>query len=159
MITQQKPPQQTARYVPANDLDLQMSITNPAWQELSPELRGKLVKQVGEKIIKGEKEKVYEELAGVLGIYTRDIRLGNISPITGEFDFIVYYLELAVDLLSVGMVESSITSLNKALSRLEPSSSRGGFVRKLLNTVRNENVNKTLEPEKRRIMGKKMGES
>lgn len=147
-----------ARNVPANDLDLQMQITNPAWQQLHPQLREKLVRLVKETVVKGEVKKIYEEISGVLTVYSRDIRLGNISTVSGEFDYVVYYLELAVDLLSCGMVESSITALNKALARLETSSSRGGFLRKLLNTVRTENVNKTLEPDKRRIMGKNMGD-
>jgi len=149
------------RSIPANFLDLQMQITDPAWQNLSPELQAKLMRNIGEQIEKeivdGQevevKKQVYEKLSGVLAVYTRDIRLGNLSSFNGEFEFVSYYLELAVDLLQDGKPDACVVALNKALARLELSSSRGGFLRKLFNTFRSENVSSSIEPEKRNIMG------
>ena len=149
------------RQVPANDLDMQMQITNPAWQRLSPQLRSKLVKIVGEQNITlkdgtTQKQNIAEELHGLLGIYTRDVRLGNLSAWNGEFDFVRYYLEFSVDLLSVNMPDACICALNRALSVLELSNSKSGFLRKLINTIRQENYS-NVEPEKRNLMGASPG--
>ena len=141
------------RSVPSNELDLQMQITDPAWQRLSPDLQEKLLNLVGYQMEDDVKKAVYEKLSGILGIYTRDLRLGNISNLNGEFDYVSYYIELSVDLLACGMSKSCIASLNKALARLELSSSRRGFLRKLINTFRQEKITNTLEPEKKNLMG------
>lgn len=143
------------RQVPTSDLDLQMQITDPAWQNLSPQLRNKLVKLVGTELKDNIQQDIYDELSGILGLYTRDIRLGNLSSFNGEFQYVSYYLDLAVDLLSNGMTESCITAMNKALSILELSSSKGGFLRKLINTFRTEKISNVLEPERKNIMGGK----
>ena len=141
------------RSVPSNELDLQMQITDPAWQRLSPDLQEKLLKLVGTEIQDNIQKEIYEKLSGILGIYTRDIRLGNLSAYNGEFEFVSYYLELAVDLLSAGFPEACICSLNKALAILELSSSKSGFLRKLINTFRQERITNVLEPEKKNLMG------
>ena len=147
---------QEPRNVPASELDLQMQITDPAWQRLTPQLRNKLIVKIGEQIVKvngkDTTQNIVEELHGILGVYTRDIRLGNLSAWNGESDFVRYYLELAVDFLGVDMPSACVTALNRALSVLELSSSKSGFLRKLINTIRQENYS-NVEPEKRNFMG------
>ncbi|MBW2994262.1 hypothetical protein KY315_02475 [Candidatus Woesearchaeota archaeon] len=149
--------QKDPKEVPANELDFNYQLIEPTWQNLSPHLRKKLVKRKGDKIIisideKGNqhrtKMEIYEELAGILALYTKDIRLGNLSTMNGEYDYVVYYLELAPRLLMKGYVRSCITSLNKALSHLETSNSKSAKLRELMQTI----IHKTSgseEPEKK----------
>jgi hypothetical protein len=144
---------QRPRQVPANELDLQMQITTPGWQNLSPQLQEKLIKFLREEIIEGEPKKVYDQLSGILAIYTQDVRLGNLSTFNGEYDYVSYYLELAVDLLEAEQPQATVVALNRALAKLELSSSKGGFLRKLFNTIRSENLSKSLEPDKKRPFG------
>jgi len=149
------------RSVPANELDLQMQMTEPGWQELSTDLRSKLMKIISKEEVDGKTVITYEELSGILALYTKDIRLGNLSTWNGEYEYVSYYLELAVDLLQSEFPMSCIVAMNKALAHLELSGSKSGFLRKLFNTIFSENVSKTMEPEKRRLMGggKKRGEA
>jgi len=144
---------QYPRNVPANDLDLQMQVTDPAWQRLSPHLQEKLIKLVEEKIEGNKKISTYEQLHGILAIYTRDLRLANLSVWNGEYDYCSYYVELAVDLLEADMPQACIIALNKALARSELSSSKGGFLRKMFNTFRTESYQKALEPTKKSPFG------
>lgn len=140
--------------MPANDLDMQMLITDPAWQNLSPQLREQLIKLISTTVDEqGNIKEEYSELHGILGVYTRDIRLGNLSSFNGEFEFVSYYLELAVDLLEDGQPSACVVALNKGLSILELSSSKGGFLRKLLNTLVTESYTNSLEPEKKNPLG------
>jgi len=149
-------PQQQTRTVPANDLDLQFQVTEPTWQQLSPNLQNKLsvskgfieVKDKDGKPIQAE---VKEYLSGILAIYTRDMRLGNLSG--QEFEYVSYFVDLAVDLLEEGYPNACVVSLNKALSKLEISSSKSGFLRKLFRTTRNENAISSLEPPKKNPFG------
>lgn len=157
--------QQMPRNVPANDLDMQMQVTDPAWQNLSPELQAKLMKYVGEKTVRKlinnkeqeVKEQVFQKLSGILAVYTRDARLGNLSQMNGEYEYVSYYFELAVDLLENEMPNACVVALNKALSKLEVSSSKAGFLRKMLNTFRHESLNNSLEAEKKSPLGGKTG--
>ena len=144
---------QHPRSVPANDLDLQMQVTDPAWQNLSPDLQEKLLKKIGEEIQDGESKTLYETLHGILGLYTRDIRLGNLSTWNGEYDFVSYFLESAVIYLEAKFPRACICALNLALAKLEPSSSKSGFLRKLINTIRSESYKSSLEPEKKSPLG------
>lgn len=146
-------PIQIPRNVPANDLDLQMQVTDPAWQRLSPHLQEKLIRLVEEKVVGNKKISTYEQLHGILAIYTRDLRLANLSVWNGEYDYCSYYVELSVDLLEAEMPESCIIALNKALARSELSSSKGGFLRKMFNTFRTETYQKSLEPQKKGPFG------
>ena len=144
------------RTVPANDLDLQFQVTEPTWQQLSEGLQKKLSRSKGLTTIKNDngqdvQVEIREYLSGILAVYTRDMRLGNLS--TQEFEYVSYYVDLAVDLLEEGFPSACVVALNKALSRLEISSSKGGFLRKLFRTSRNENVLTSMEPPKKNPFG------
>jgi len=148
--------QNNTRTVPANDLDLQFQVTEPTWQQVSKGLDNKLSRSKGFTTVKNDKGEdvkveVREYLSGILAVYTRDMRLGNLSA--QEFEYVAYYVDLAVDLLEEGYASACVIALNKALSRLEISSSKGGFLRKLFRTARNENVLTSLEPPKKNPFG------
>jgi hypothetical protein len=149
--------QKDPKEVPANELDFNFQLIEPTWQNISPHLRKKLIIRKGNRTIEttdstGHKKKtkfeIYGELSGILAMYTKDIRLGNISTANGEYEYVVFYMELAVRLLMKGHVRASITSLNKALSRLETSNSKLGKLREIMQTIIHR-TSGTEEPEKK----------
>lgn len=143
--------EKTQRNVPATNLDLQMLTTEPGWQNLNPDLQAKLIKIIEETA----EQTIIDKLHGILAVYTKDIRLGNLSTASGEYEFVAYYLELAVDLLDSGFSEPCILALNKALSHLELSSSKSGFLRKNFNTYREEKLSNQIDPPKKSPLGGK----
>ena len=78
------------RATPVNELDLQMQLVEPGWQNLSPQLRTLLIRKVNETVQETKegivRKEFYEELSGILAVYTRDIRLGNLSQWSGEYE-------------------------------------------------------------------------
>jgi hypothetical protein len=145
----QQQPQQN-RSVPISELDYQYRTTEPNWGKIDvpAELRSKLM-QISEGV-DDDGNPVYtpESLWGLLGYYTRDMRLANLSTFNNEFDYCMYYIDLAGDCLREGYTESFLTSLSRAVTILELSQSKGGFFRKLLNTFRSEQSIETIEPKK-----------
>jgi len=138
------------REVPVNELDLQLQTTNPKWGDyISPEFRARLMTES-----KTEDELKLWEL---LQFYTRDVRLGNLSAT--ELNYCRYYLDLAADCLENQYKNSFIIALSRAVTVLETSQSKGGFLRKLFGTVRHESESiERREPIKRGLFGQKKGE-
>jgi len=145
------------RDVPHNEMDLQMQLTNPKWgHEVPEELKEKLSAIKGyAKTENGEYVEVKDQLWGLLSFYTRDVRLGNLSTMWGEVEYCRYYLDLANDLLRENYVQSFLTCLSRVATVLELSQSKGGFLRKLINTIRQEHLREEREPKKRNIFGGK----
>ena len=145
------------RTTPQSELDLQMLMTDPKWgNEVSPELKLKLTKILGYVRTKDDKlEAIQESLWGLLSMYTRDIRLGNLSQFYGEVYYVQYYLDLAGDCLREGYVGAFMKSLSLAVTVLEVSQSRGGFLRKRHNTYTQESYNENKEPQKQSLFGNK----
>lgn len=145
--------EQQLRTVPNSSLDLNFLLTNSAWgsQEVSPDLKKKLTKAAvtdenGNEVV------TEESLWGILNYYTRDMRLGNLDK--SELDYCRHYIQLAGDYLSVPfMVEPFIICLSRAASILETSQSKGGFLRRIINTLRSENVSQQIEPPKKAFFG------
>lgn len=142
------------RSTPTNDLDLNLMLTDSVWgkPEVSPELKTRL-----NKIFKGQNETgeavdVIESLWGLLGFYTRDLRLANLSPWNGEFNYCQYYLDLANDMLQAGEIEPFIICLSRVATILELSQSKGGFLRRRQNTFTHETKGDE-EPAKKSLMG------
>lgn len=159
-ITEDEP----VRDVPTSDLDMNMLLANPAWQDLKPNLRSKLMKWIREEesqikdkdgnVIEIKKTNFYDDLSAILAVYTRDFRLGNISTGNGEYEFVVHHLRLAVEYLTLDYKNCFMLSLNKSLSYLETSSSKKGFLRKLLQTIRYQQVDdENTDPEKKSPLG------
>lgn len=88
-----------------------------------------------------------------LGFLTKDVRLGNISKLTGEADYCTYYLDLAGDLLEAGYPNAHITALQRVAVKLEVSQSIGGFLRKRQGTITQENITNELDPKKKSFFG------
>lgn len=125
------------REIPMNNLDAEMILTNPVWgREIPEELYNKLQEKWGE-----------------LGFYTRDLRLGNLKD-EQELE-VNYYLNLAGECLQRGCVESFMFCLRKAITMTEVSQSRNMSLRKIMNTLTYENVNKKDEgkEEKKGLIG------
>jgi len=144
------------REVPHSDIDLQMQMTNPEWGHKVPqELKDKLTKIKGYSPSDDGKSYtvIKEELWGLLSFYTRDVRLGNLNVFLGETEYCRYYLDLASDLLREDYIDPFLTCLSRVVSVLELSQSRGGFLRRQNNTIRQEHSREEKEPKKRNLFG------
>jgi hypothetical protein len=140
-----------------------MIVTDPQWGKSIPdELRRKLLVLVetGKTIDtdEGKKVEVFEDdLWSLMSFYSRDIRLSNLSSMNGELEYVEYYLNLASDCLRHGLLRSFIKSLSLAVSRMEVSQAKNGFLRKRQGTITQENFDNK-EPQKRGIFGLKKGD-
>lgn len=160
------------RTIPRNELEYNLILTDTLWgsAQISEELKDKLKKEYGYydykrddkgNLIKDKEGKpiqilyVKEEaLWGLLGFYTRDLRLGNLSVWTGELATCTYYLNLANDFLHSKMPEPFLICLSRVATILELSQSKGGFFRRRSNTLTQEHFNAELEPKKNSLFGK-----
>jgi len=147
------------RFLPQSDLDLNLMLTDSVWgrKEVSPELRDKLARFYQETNEEGEQKITKRSLWGLLGFFTRDMRLGNLSEFNNELGRCRYMIDLANDLLNVDMIEPFLISLSRSATMLETSQSKAGFLRRQMNTLRQESVNQQLEPPKKKFFGGKGG--
>ena len=158
--------EESNRMLPQSELDFNLMTTDAVWGSdyISPSLRKRLIKQYPDKLKvdddTGESNLVVDEesLWSMLGFYTRDMRLGNLSSWSGEFEYCEYYLNLGADCLSAGFTEPFIICLSRVATKLELSQSKGGFLRKRLNTLTNESVKRDDEPAKKGLFGQRKNE-
>ena len=145
-----------SRVMPRSELDFNMLMTDTVWgsQYISKDLKNKLSKyySVPDKdgVMKVEKENMW----GLLNFYSRDMRLANLNPT--ETNYVRYYLDLAGDFLQVDMIEPFLISISRAATVLETSQSKGGFLRKRMNTITSESYGE-VEPKKKTMFGKSKG--
>jgi hypothetical protein len=157
------PPQQ--RVSPRNDLDFNLMITETLWGSglVSPELQGHLTKhyqqydEEGEPLMddKGKPVVSEEALWGMMSYYTRDLRLSNLSYKSNEIQYCMHYLDLAGDFLKERMLKPFLICLSRVATVTELAQSKGGFLRRQMNTLRTENVDEVLEPPKKSMWGGK----
>jgi len=149
------------RVLPQNELDFNLMTTDAVWgkAEVPQELRERLNKYFESMGEDGKKKVTPQSLWGLLGFYTRDMRLANLSAWNGELAYCQYFLDLANDFLQANMTEPFIISLSRVATMLELSQSKGGFLRRKMNTFTQENI-KSEEPPKKSLFGasKKGGE-
>ena len=146
--------EEQSRQVPVSQLDMGMLLTDPVWgsSHVSEELRERLTKIYYKNRGKGESDETVEmSLWGLLGSYTRDMRLGNIS--NDELSYCQYHIDLANHFLQEGHVKPFLIALAYSATMLELSQSKRGFLRKLFNTFTERRENITEEPKKRRLAG------
>ena len=145
------------RTLPSNDLDLNLMLTNSVWgnKEVPAELKQRLVKHYKTKGLDGTVELSSASLWGLLGFFTRDMRLGNLSSFDNELQTCRYHIDLANDFLTVDMTEPFLVALSRSASILETSQSKRGFLRQIMNTLRHESINQNLEPPKKAFFGGK----
>ena len=157
--------QDSKRVVPLTDLDFNFMTTQPVWgdsqvnQDLQARLKGYFAKIDTDGTATGTVGAKYIEessLWGLLGSYTRDMRLANLSYMAGEMQYCQYYLDLANDFLQANMIHAFLTSLSRVATVLELSQSKGGFLRKRMGTFTQEtHKTETIDPPKRTLMGRK----
>jgi len=147
--------QQRKRQIPENALDFNLAILDNVWGKdtINEDLQEKLTQNTYFQDEQGNQYVDKKYLWGLLGFYTRDMRLGNLNAL--DFEFCAYFIDLAGDFLQVDMIEPFIMSLSRAITRLELSQSKGGFLRRQNNTLTSEHVEKPLEPTKKSIWGGK----
>lgn len=152
--------EENIRPLPQNTLDLDLMLTNSVWgkDEVPPELREKLNKYFLEKNEEGKDVVTARSLWGLLGFYTRDLRLGCLSTFDNELQTCRYMLDLAGDFLQKGYIEPFLICLSRVATILETSQSKGGFLRKQNSTLRTESYNQNLEPPKKGFFGGKKQE-
>jgi len=145
------------RSLPTNELDLNLMLTNAVWgrPEVSKELKDRLMKLHATTDNEGKLQVTRGSLWGLLGFYTRDLRLANLSEWNNEIQTCRYMIDLAQDYLSENMVEPFIIALSRAVNIMETSQSKGGFLRKQMNTLTQKHVSQSLEPPKKGFFGGK----
>jgi hypothetical protein len=143
------------RVLPQSELDLALMTTNSVWgqPEINPELRERLNKIYTATDQEGKTEIAISSLWGLLGFYTRDLRLANLSSITGELLYCQYFLDLANDMLQAGMIDAFIICLSRVATQIELSQSKGGFLRKKMSTFTTEHITGEKEPPKKSLFG------
>ena len=146
---------QDQRSLPTSDLDLNLMLTDSVWgrKEVSQELKDKLNKYYSSIDEDGKQTITKSSLWGLLGFFTRDMRLGNLSSFDNELFTCRYHIDLANDLLNIDMIEPFLVSLSRAASILETSQSKSGFLRRMMNTLRQEHIQQQLEPPKKGFFG------
>ena len=144
--------------VPQNDLHFQLLTTNTEWGGNIPdELRDKLSKKYLVENEQGERFIKTTGLWEILGFYTRDLRLGNLSEWNGELTYVRYYLDLANDLLQENAVKPFLICISRVATQIESSQSKGGFLRRRMNTLTQEHFQQEFEPKKKSLFGNLMG--
>lgn len=155
------------RRVPTSDQDFNYMIVDTRWGKVDVpnELRKALEKEErkviihkGERYINESKEPViatqdivvYEKkiMWDLLSFYTQDIRLGQLTK--DQETYVIYHLDLAGDCLHSNLTESFIIALSRAISVLETSQSRQGFLRWILTTLRKLTKIEGLQEEKKK---------
>jgi hypothetical protein len=141
------------RLLPQSELDLAMLTTDSVWgkTEINPQLQERLKEFFIGQNEEGKQEVITENNWASLGFFTRDMRLANLNDL--EVLFCNHYIDLANDFLQVNMNKPFIVCMARNARVLELSQSKKGFLRKNLNTIRQEHINQDLEPPKKNLFG------
>ena len=143
------------RVSPRNELDFNLMTTDAVWgkADVPLELKRRLNKYYLARNEKGQETQVIESLWGLLGFYTRDMRLANLSNWNGEIQYCQYMLDLANDLLQTNLIEPFLITLSRVATVLELSQSKGGFLRRRMHTFTQESKYQEQEPPKKSLFG------
>lgn len=134
--------------MPVNELDYEMMLTDPDWGK--PTIGKDLMEKLNLILEETPEEKIIENLWELLSYYKTSLRLGFLDVWNGEYDYVVYYLSLAGDMLTTGNVKSFVTCLQRVADRLELSHSKKGAYRKLSRTSKHEYKEEVGEPPKKK---------
>jgi len=148
--------------VPYNELDLNFMITEPAWGRECPDELYQAVSKITSEAYEDANGVLVvdkEPLWGLLSYYTRDLRLGNLSGMSGELKYCQYWLDFAGDLLREDYIQSFLSALARVITLLELSQSKNGFLRRRQGTITSERISKdSNEPNKKGWLGGKRQE-
>ena len=146
-----------SRYVPSSGLDLNFTIINTMWGksfEMNPAFKGLFEKYVELKDNEGnfqvnEKGQVIvtkKNLWELMNFFTRDFRLANLD----RKDLVKcrVLVDLAIESLDLNFFDNFFILLSEVAGILETSQSKGGWLRKNLNTMTTERVNRQDNPRK-----------
>jgi hypothetical protein len=144
------------RVSPRSELDFNLMTTDTLWGsgQINPVLKDK-IQQFYSYVdpSTNERKVTYENLWGLLGFYTRDLRLANLSEWDGELHYVQYYIDLAGDMLQAEMIKGFLICLSRAATRLELSQSKKGFLRRRMGTLTQEHFSQEIEPKKKNFFG------
>lgn len=127
-----------SREVPLNALDFNMQVIKPNWGK-----EGAIPDSLKEKLKEYYKSQdpdtkevtiAYNDLWGLLGSYTEDLRLGNLDNKV-DIPYCEHYLNLAQDLLKEDLFKPFIIALSRVATRIELSQSKNGFLRRRPNAI------------------------
>jgi hypothetical protein len=151
--------QENYNSLPENNLDFNMRIINPAWSDAIPNLVAKS-KDGKYRYIEADGD-IYlnaKDIVTNLDFFTRDIRLSNYSE--ADIKLVRWYLEYAGMVVNQKYFEAFNFCLIQVANISETSQGRGGFLRKIFNTLRMENVQGAIPTANKNFMtGKKNPES
>lgn len=143
------------RDMPQSEMDFNMLVIDPKWgvDKIPPSLKARLreVMLARGKTSKSNKlEPTYDDLWELLAIYSRDMRLANLQ--SEDENYCEHFINLSGKLLRKGNPRSSILSLVYAVTRLELSQSRKGFLRTIFRTQKKEISMEETQPKKRGLL-------
>lgn len=146
----QEPREKEGRVMPQNELDYNLMTTDSVWgkDDVPEQLKEKLKKYYVSRGEDGGETVTHEDLWGQLGYMTRDLRLANLNQFFNEITYCEEHLNLAGEMLSNDMVEPFLILMQRVASKLELSQSKGGFLRRKMNTFTQERINKEEVPKK-----------
>lgn len=140
--------QQTYRDVPVNNLDFNMQVIDPDWQKSTPSiLEGKDYASTDYVTIDGQDYINVRKIITNLDFYTRDIRLSNYDK--DELREVRWWLEFAGKMADHKYFQCFNYCLMQAARISETSQGKAGFLRKILQTLTTENINRNVEPPKK----------
>ena len=151
-------PQTNRRFLPDTNVEFYASTTQTNWGKIdnvSPELRDKLIRT---KFYLNESGEVVTDSVSnweLMSYFTQDMRLANLTEMNNEYNYVVYYLELAGDMLRCGYTRAFMACISKVATRLELSQSKAGFLRKRMSTMVNENRHEVIEGKSGGLFGAK----
>ena len=152
---EQKKNEKRNRSIPQNELDFNLRVVDTVWSsnELSPELKEKLTQSTTKKGKDGRMYISKDNVSEAMQIYTRDLRLANLSTFNNEVNYCSYYQDLANDFLQSDFPMASMICLSRGTTVLELSQSKGGFLRKRMGTITQESFHTENEPKKKNFFG------
>lgn len=150
---------------PTNEIDLQAMTTMPhiSSEYMSENIKAKFrdyayVTDEKGNILKDEdgnpRIQLTRDLWSVMELFTQDFRLGNLNKT--EAVFVRYHIDLCSDILTVlpsKFNQSALIMLERAFSVTETSQSKGGFLRRLFNSIFQHSNVREEQPQKRNFFG------
>lgn len=144
---------------PTNEIDLQAMTTMPfiSSDYMSDRVRN-LFREFSADIDENgkiTKINITKDYWALMEIYTQDFRLGNLNK--DELEYFNYHMNIASDILTT-MPENfnrcALFHIQRAVAIMESSQSKGGFLRRLFNTViQNLSQKDESEPPRRNFFG------
>jgi len=176
MSEEQNEQKQQRRVMPESDLELNYHFTNPQWGDdtVNVDLQNQLTKDVIRQLPVGhyytdpktQEQKISDgsvkymdkkNLWANLSYLTRDIRLANYGG--REYTYCAYFYELAGHFLNEGFTECCAICIQMAAIHSEMSQGKGGFLRKIQNTLIKEERTQPLETRKNSVLSGQGGKN